>query len=119
MRNDFICDFLLAIEIQINMARGDQRRNSVSKGFVESVFEREGLIEFHFSIAPGERRDLFGESHESHFLFMKEIENGLYLQNKILEILEHANTLHALSLVPHTGSDDDVKQRFESEMRQE
>jgi NADH:ubiquinone reductase (non-electrogenic) len=50
-------------------------------------------------------------------IFMKEIENGLYLQNKILEILEHANTLHALSLVPHTGSDDDVKQRFESEKK--
>jgi hypothetical protein len=68
MRNEFICDFVMLGQFQINMARGDQRGNPVSKGFVESVFEREGLIESHFSIAPGERRDLFGESHESHFL---------------------------------------------------
>jgi hypothetical protein len=68
MRNEFICDLAMTGEIQINMARGGQRGNSVLKGFVESVFEREGLLEFHFSIAPGERRDLFGESHESHFL---------------------------------------------------
>jgi hypothetical protein len=36
-----------------------RRPTPAPQGFIESVFEREGLIESHFSKAPGERRDLY------------------------------------------------------------
>jgi hypothetical protein len=46
---------------------------SLSKRFIESIFERERPVESDLWIAPGERRDFFGERNEDKLLSPLEI----------------------------------------------
>jgi hypothetical protein len=55
------------------MTRQHQWAYSLSKRFIESIFERECFLESHLSIVPGERRDFFRERNEDHFLSPLEI----------------------------------------------
>jgi hypothetical protein len=55
------------------MTRQYQWAYSLSKRFIESIFERGRPVESHLSIAPGERRDFFGERNEDLLLSPLEI----------------------------------------------
>jgi hypothetical protein len=56
------------------MTRQYQRAHSVSKRFfVQSIFERSGLVESDLSIAPREGMDFFGKTNEYRLLFPVEI----------------------------------------------
>jgi hypothetical protein len=56
------------------MARQHQRAHSVSKRFfIQSIFERRGLVESHLSIAPREGIDFFAKRDENHLLSPVEI----------------------------------------------
>jgi hypothetical protein len=66
--------FMIMTKIQGHVARQHQRAHSVSKRiFIQSIFERRGLVESHLSIAPREGIDFFAKRDEDHLLCPVEI----------------------------------------------